>query len=305
MRKNEIPWRGISPPGDSFKSLNLGSMIMNLNLLSNRIYVVKSLQAIVAIIILWNYNKKMLTPTVDSISSMSRSFILDGVQQNPAYYPTNTLTSVILIIFLFFFFLTRNDIISAIKSKQYNHSKSVVGLVISLTMIAIVSLSGLDFTPAKGMPFILIGTPVILTLILVLDDIDIIPNKLIPKKHWIEKPYFQSIHTWINTILIFIIFFSMAINISFLPPIISSDIPFFFSLVLLVMALFVFFQISSESGKPLVHDRRTSTMILILGLPLILYLTTRVLFLLENPDSVTREMGSLMGIHGYEKYFRD
>lgn len=293
MRKNEIPWRGISPPGDSFKSLNLGSMIMNLNLLSNRIYVVKSLQAIVAIIILWNYNKKMLTPTVDSISSMSRSFILDGVQQNPAYYPTNTLTSVILIIFLFFFFLTRNDIISAIKSKQYNHSKSVVGLVISLTMIAIVSFSGLDFTPAKGMPFILIGTPVILTLILVLDDIDIIPNKLIPKKHWIEKPYFQSIHPWINTMLIFIIFFSMAINISFLPPIISSDIPFFFSLVLLVMALFVFFQISSESGKPLVHDRRTSTMILILGLPLILYLTTRVLFLLENPDSVTRERWDL------------
>jgi len=266
---------------------------MNLNLLSNRIYVVKSLQAIVAIIILWNYNKKMLTPTVDSISSMSRSFILDGVQQNPAYYPTNTLTSVILIIFLFFFFLTRNDIISAIKSKQYNHSKSVVGLVISLTMVAIVSFSGLDFTPAKGMPFILIGTPVILTLILVLDDIDIIPNKLIPKKHWIEKPYFQSIHPWINTILIFIIFFSMAINISFLPPIISSDIPFFFSLVLLVMALFVFFQISSESGKPLVHDRRTSTMILILGLPLILYLTTRVLFLLENPDSVTRERWDL------------
>ena len=266
---------------------------MNLNHLSNRIYFVKSLQAIVAIIILWNYNKKMLTPTVDSISSMSRSFFLDGVQQNPAYYPTNTLTSVILIIFLFFFFLTRNDIISAIKSKQYNHSKSVVGLVISLVMIAIVSFSGLDFTPAKGMPFILIGTPVILTLILVLDDIDIIPNKLIPMKNWIEKPYFQSIHPWINTILIFIIFISMAINISLLPPIISSDIPFFFSLVLLVMALFVFFQISSESGKPLVHDRRTSIMILILGLPLILYLTTRVLFLLENPDSVTRERWDL------------
>ena len=266
---------------------------MNLNHLSNRIYVVKSLQAIVAIIILWNYNMKMLTPTVDSISSMSRSFILDGVQQNPAYYPTNTLTSVILIIFLFFFFLTRNDIISAIKSKQYNHSKSVLGLVISLVMIALVSFSGLDFTPAKGMPFILIGTPVILTLILVLDDIDIIPNKLIAKENWIEKPYFQSIHPWINTILIFIIFISMTINISFLPPIISSDIPFFFSLVLLVMTLFVFFQISSESGKPLVHDRRTSTMILILGLPLILYLTTRVLFLLENPDSVTRERWDL------------
>ena len=266
---------------------------MNLNQLSNRINIVKSLQAIVAIIILWNYNKKMLTPTVDSISSMSRSFFVDEVQQNPAYYPTNTLVSVILMVFLFFFFLTRNDIMSTVKSKQYNHSKSVSGLVISLIMVALVSFSGLDFTPAKGMPFILIGTPVILTLILVLDDIDIIPNKLIPKENWIEKPFFQLIHPWINSFIIFIIFISMTINISFLPPIISSDIPFFFSLVLLAMTLFVFVQISSESGKPLVHDRRTSTMILILALPLILYLTIRILFLLENPDSVTRERWDL------------
>ena len=266
---------------------------MNLNQLSNRINIVKSLQAIVAIIILWNYNKKMLTPTVDSISSMSRSFFVDEVQQNPAYYPTNTLVSVILMVFLFFFFLTRNDIMSTVKSKQYNHSKSVSGLVISLIMVALVSFSGLDFTPAKGIPFILIGTPVILTLILVLDDIDIIPNKLIPKENWIEKPFFQLIHPWINSFIIFIIFISMTINISFLPPIISSDIPFFFSLVLLAMTLFVFVQISSESGKPLVHDRRTSTMILILALPLILYLTIRILFLLENPDSVTRERWDL------------
>ena len=266
---------------------------MNLNQLSNRINIVKSLQAIVAIIILWNYNKKMLTPTVDSISSMSRSFFVDEVQQNPAYYPTNTLVSVILMVFLSFFFLTRNDIMSTVKSKQYNHSKSVSGLVISLIMVALVSFSGLDFTPAKGIPFILIGTPVILTLILVLDDIDIIPNKLIPKENWIEKPFFQLIHPWINSFIIFIIFISMTINISFLPPIISSDIPFFFSLVLLAMTLFVFVQISSESGKPLVHDRRTSTMILILALPLILYLTIRILFLLENPDSVTRERWDL------------
>ena len=266
---------------------------MNLNQLSNRINIVKSLQAIVAIIILWNYNKKMLTPTVDSISSMSRSFFVDEVQQNPAYYPTNTLVSVILMVFLFFFFLTRNDIMSTVKSKQYNHSKSISGLVISLIMVALVSFSGLDFTPAKGIPFILIGTPVILTLILVLDDIDIIPNKLIPKENWIEKPFFQLIHPWINSFIIFIIFISMTINISFLPPIISSDIPFFFSLVLLAMTLFVFVQISSESGKPLVHDRRTSTMILILALPLILYLTIRILFLLENPDSVTRERWDL------------
>jgi general L-amino acid transport system permease protein len=153
------------------------------------------------------------------------------------------------------------------------------------------SLPGFDFSPAKGMPFILIGTPVILTLILALEDTDLV--QLIPHQSWMEKSSFQSIHPWINSMLIFIIFISMAINISFLPPIISSDIPFFFSLILLATTLFVFFQISSESGNPLVHDRRTSTLILLIGLPLILYMTTRLLFLLQNPDSVTRERWDL------------
>ena len=264
---------------------------MNFNHLSNRINLLKSLQAIIAIIILWTYNIKMLNPTVDSISSMSRSFIVDGVQQNPAYYPTTTLSSITLVVFLFFLFLTRNDILPAIKSKKYNFSKSLAGLFITLIIIMMASLPGFDFSPAKGMPFILIGTPVILTLILALEDTDLV--QLIPQKSWMEKSSFQSIHPWINSMLIFIIFITMAINISFLPPIISSDIPFFFSLILLAAALFVFFQISSESGNPLVHDRRTSTLILIIGLPLILYITTRLLFLLQNPDSVTRERWDL------------
>jgi len=233
----------------------------------------------------------MLNPTVDSISSMSRSFIVDGVQQNPAYYPTTTLSSVILMVFLFFLFLARNEILPAIQSKKYNFSKSLAGLFITLIIIIMTSLPGFDFSPAKGMPFILIGTPVILTLLLVVEDIDLV--KLVPQKSWMEKSSFQSIHPWINSVLIFIIFITMGVNISFLPPMISSNIPFFFSLILLAAALLVFFQISSESGNPLVHDRRNSTLILIIGLPLILYITTRLLFLLQNPDSVTRERWDL------------
>ncbi len=264
---------------------------MNFNHLSNRINLLKSLQAIIAILILWTYNIKMLNPTVDSISSMSRSFIVDGVQQNPAYYPTTTLSSVILMVFLFFLFLARNEILPAIQSKKYNFSKSLAGLFITLIIIIMTSLPLFDFSPAKGMPFILIGTPVILTLLLVVEDIDLV--KLVPQKSWMEKSSFQSIHPWINSVLIFIIFITMGVNISFLPPMISSNIPFFFSLILLAAALLVFFQISSESGNPLVHDRRNSTLILIIGLPLILYITTRLLFLLQNPDSVTRERWDL------------
>lgn len=264
---------------------------MNFKHLSNRINLLKSLQAIIATLILWTYNIKMLNPTVDSISSMSRSFIVDGVQQNPAYYPTTTLSSVILMVFLFFLFLTRNEILPAIQSKKYNFSKSLAGLFITLIIIIMTSLPGFDFSPAKGMPFILIGTPVILTLLLVVEDIDLV--KLVPQKSWMEKSSFQSIHPWINSVLILIIFITMGVNISFLPPMISSNIPFFFSFILLAAALLVFFQISSESGNPLVHDRRNSTLILIIGLPLILYITTRLLFLLQNPDSVTRERWDL------------
>ena len=164
-------------------------------------------------------------------------------------------------------------------------------MFITLIIIIMTSLPGFDFSPAKGMPFILIGTPVILTLLLVVEDIDLV--KLVPQKSWMEKSSFQSIHPWINSVLIFIIFITMGVNISFLPPMISSNIPFFFSFILLAAALLVFFQISSESGNPLVHDRRNSTLILIIGLPLILYITTRLLFLLQNPDSVTRERWDL------------
>jgi len=271
---------------------------MDFNRFSKLITPKGMLQAVVAIAILWTYNTKMLNPTVDSISSMSRSFIVDGVQQNPAYYETYTMSSVILFTFLFFFILARNDIMPAIRSKQFHPSlisKSIAGLIISL--IVIIIAYSLDFTPAKGMPFLLIGTPIVITLTLVLDDSTRVLDwlKKIISKEMLDKLKFssESIHPWINTILIFIIFMMMGLNIAFLPPIISSDLPFFFSAILLIMAFFVYYQIYSESGNPLIHDRRTSTMILIIGLPLILYMITRLLFLLHNPDSVTRERWDL------------
>ena len=123
---------------------------MNLNYLSNRINFLKSLQAIIAIIILWKYNTKMLNPTVDSISSMSRSYFTDGVQQNPAYYSPNTLSSIILIVFLFFLFLTRNDILPKIKSKKYNFSKSLAGLFITLIILLMVSRPDLGRPRSDG-----------------------------------------------------------------------------------------------------------------------------------------------------------
>jgi len=265
---------------------------MMLNNLIQKSSFAKVTKAVVALIILWTYNTKMLTPTEESIASMSRSFIVDNVQQNPAFYESHVLSTTVLFTFLVFFTLARNDIKSAIMSKGSFPILSFIGLLVSLYVIIIINL--LDFTATKGMPFLLIGTPVVITLILLLEDSAIISQKYIKKiKKIPESTDFAILSRWINAFIITVTFSAFALNIAFMPPIISTNISSFFSLILLIMAISIYIQISTESGNPETHDRRTSVMILIIALPFILYLVTRVLFLLHNPDSVTRERWDL------------
>ena len=257
---------------------------MDFKSLQNRANIFSSVKVLLAVVVLWAYNNKMLSPSIEAVSSMSRSFVVGGVQQNPAYYEPLSLSAVIIFTFLIFMMLARNEIVPAIRSKNFqitSISLTLSSLIISILVIALAVMG--DFSPAKGMPFLLIGTPIVLASLLVVDDTEILPLETLSRSN----------SRIINTVIIFSVFIGMAFNISFLPPIISSEISSFFSIILILMALFVFYQISSESGNPLTHDRRSSTMILIIGLPLIIYLSTRLLFLLHNPDSVTRERWDL------------
>ena len=257
---------------------------MDFKSLQNRANIFSSVKVLLAVVVLWAYNNKMLSPSIEAVSSMSRSFVVGGVQQNPAYYEPLSLSGVIIFIFLIFMMLARNEIVPAIRSKNFqitSISLTLSSLIISILVIALAVMG--DFSPAKGMPFLLIGTPIVLASLLVVDDSDILPLKRLS----------GSNSRIINTVIIFSVFIGMAFNISFLPPFISSEISSFFSIILILMALSVYYQISSESGNPLTHDRRSSTMILVIGLPLIIYLSTRLLFLLHNPDSVTRERWDL------------
>ena len=257
---------------------------MDFKSLQNRANIFSSVKVLLAVVVLWAYNNKMLSPSIEAVSSMSRSFVVGGVQQNPAYYEPLSLSGVIIFIFLIFMMLARNEIVPAIRSKNFqitSISLTLSSLIISILVIALAVMG--DFSPAKGMPFLLIGTPIVLASLLVVDDSDILPLKRLSRSN----------SRIINTVIIFSVFIGMAFNISFLPPIISSEISSFFSIILILMALYVYYQISSESGNPLTHDRRSSTMILVIGLPLIIYLSTRLLFLLHNPDSVTRERWDL------------
>ena len=265
--------------------------------LLNRGNIFSAIKILFAVVVLWTYNNKMLSPSIEAVSSMSRSFVVGDVQQNPAYYEPFSLSSSIIFIFLIFMMLARNELAPAIRSKNFqitSISLTLSSLIISIIVIAL-SVRG-DFSPAKGMPFLLIGAPIVLASLLVVDDSEILPVKRLSGLHLLLDNAIRRADgnsRTINTVIIFSVFIGMAFNISFVPPVISSDLSGFFSIILILMALFLYYQISSESGNPLTHDRRSSTMILIIGLPLIIYLSTRLLFLLHNPDSVTRERWDL------------
>tara|TARA_B100001245_G_scaffold209296_1_gene172788 strand:- start:2466 stop:4301 length:1836 start_codon:yes stop_codon:yes gene_type:complete len=246
----------------------------------------KALKWIIVVALLWTYNTKMLAPTIESITSMSRSYTVNGVQQNPAFYESIILSSAIILISLFFFILARNEVTQVIKGDRSNfsdYSTTLAGIVISVLIIVLCSIDNplLDFSPAKGMPFLIVGSPVLLAYYLVSNDLERIEDGK-------REPILYA-----RIAAPLVLYILLAMNISMIPPVISSNLPVFFSATLILMTLVMIIQISSETGNPQTHERRNSTMILILGLPLILYMATRLLYLLHNPDSVTRERWDL------------
>ena len=246
----------------------------------------KALKWIIVVALLWTYNTKMLAPTIESITSMSRSYTVNGVQQNPAFYESIILSSAIILVSLFFFILARNEVTQVIKGDRSNfsdYSTTLAGIVISVLIIVLCSIDNplLDFSPAKGMPFLIVGSPVLLAYYLVSNDLERIEDGK-------REPILYA-----RIAAPLVLYILLAMNISMVPPVISSNLPAFFSATLILMTLVMIIQISSETGNPQTHERRNSTMILILGLPLILYMATRLLYLLHNPDSVTRERWDL------------
>ena len=246
----------------------------------------KALKWIIVVALLWTYNTKMLAPTIESITSMSRSYTVNGVQQNPAFYESIILSSAIILVSLFFFILARNEVTQVIKGDRSNfsdYSTTLAGIVISVLIIVLCSIDNplLDFSPAKGMPFLIVGSPVLLAYYLVSNDLERIEDGK-------REPILYA-----RIAAPLVLYILLAMNISMVPPVISSNLSAFFSATLILMTLVMIIQISSETGNPQTHERRNSTMILILGLPLILYMATRLLYLLHNPDSVTRERWDL------------
>ena len=243
-----------------------------------------SKKALIAALLLWaawTYCTKMLDPTVSAITSFAFSIPLsDGSNLNAAYYDPKLVAAWLSISVLTFFLLAQNEFRSFLKPLEWK------GYITSLTAVVIAILiplmvDNLEFSPDKGLPFLLLGIPAMAGYALSTGDLPLILT-------WRASTY-QTVRT-VAPILIFAYF---ALNVGMAPPILTEDLVNTSSALIVGMAAISWILIRTEAANSEDQERRYAAFMFILATPLILYTVTRIIFLLNNPDSVTRDRWDL------------
>ena len=243
-----------------------------------------SKKALIAALLLWaawSYSIKMLDPTVSAITSFAFSIPLsDGSNLNAAYYDPKLVAAWLSISVLTFFLLAQNEFRAFLKPLEWK------GYITSLTAVVIAILiplmvDNLEFSPDKGLPFLLLGIPAMAGYALSTGDLPLILT-------WRASTY-QTVRT-VAPILIFAFY---ALNVSMAPPILTEDLVNTSSGLIVGMAAISWILIRTEAANSEDQERRYAAFMFILATPLILYTVTRFIFLLNNPDSVTRDRWDL------------
>lgn len=226
------------------------------------------------------YCTKILTPTMASITDLSRSFIVNDVQLNSSYIGDNQVvgwaSATILVLFLLAVDEFRN---LRAPSNWRGYITSLFAVAVALILQAMVSI--LEFTPTEGLPFLVIGTPVLASYLLIMGDMPDILSGGASKNQWLKSGAPAGI------------FIILALFLTSAPPIIRQNLVELFSLSIVGICIASLAIIRTESGNPGEQDRRFAALIFAISIPTALFVTTRLLFLLNNPDTVTRERWNL------------
>ena len=215
-----------------------------------------------------------------SITDLSRSFIVNGVELNSSYIGDNQVvgwaSAAILILFLLAVDEFKN--LRAL-SNWRGYITSVFAILATLILQAMVSI--LEFTPTEGLPFLVVGTPILASYLLILGDMPLILSGKASKNQLLRSGVPAGI------------FIILALFLTSAPPIIRQNLVELFSLSIVGICIASLAIIMTESGNPGEQDRRFAALIFAISIPTALFITTRLLFLLNNPDTVTRERWNL------------
>ena len=100
-----------------------------------------------------------------SITDLSRSFVVNGVELNPSYIGENQVAGWASATILMLFLLALNEFGNIIKPRNLNgYATSLFGILSVLVVQWMISI--LDFTPTEGLPFLIIGIPVLASYLL-------------------------------------------------------------------------------------------------------------------------------------------
>ena len=215
-----------------------------------------------------------------SITDLSRSFVVNGVELNPSYTGENQVAGWASATILMLFLLALNEFGNIIKPRNLNgYATSLFGILSVLVVQLMISI--LDFTPTEGLPFLIIGIPVLASYLLLLGDMPDILSVRASRGQYLRS----GIPTGI--------FIFLSLFLTSTPMVLRQNMVEIFSASIVILAIVAWAIIKSESGNPREQDRRFSALVFMISIPAILFVTMRVLLLLNNPDTVTRERWNL------------
>ena len=215
-----------------------------------------------------------------SITDLSRSFVVNGVELNPSYIGENQVAGWASATILMLFLLALNEFGNIIKPRNLNgYATSLFGILSVLVVQLMISI--LDFTPTEGLPFLIIGIPVLASYLLLLGDMPDILSVRASRGQYLRS----GIPTGI--------FIFLSLFLTSTPMVLRQNMVQIFSASIVILAIVAWAIIKSESGNPREQDRRFSALVFMISIPAILFVTMRVLLLLNNPDTVTRERWNL------------
>ena len=140
----------------------------------------------------------------------------------------------------------------------------------------------------SAIKFFFIGGAVLTPILLIQNNIgDLFSSLKIPSRDSLKDSFRENF-----SLLSIIIFIALIFQITFIPFLSQNLIPIL-SFILLISVTFWTHRLSQEASKPSVQEHRTTALVFMVLLPLILYLILRLLYLLNHPDTVMRNRWEL------------
>ena len=243
---------------------------------------------ILAVAILWKYITLFMGMSYDMSKQISLNIVIAG-NSSQTYYPLGDQVLVIGGIFLVFFALIQNEIKFDIlrNPSEYKSYIATISGVIGLAIFWLFA-ENIELSPRTQAPFLIIGGAFLTGFLLIQDELGKLSILLVQSaanpRNSVElwKKSWQEVIISISAILLFItVLYNLSMIGAYIPAI-SREQDKVFSILLLVTTISWLLVMSKEADNPTVVSKRHSSMAFLLSIPLILFLTFRIMLLLRT-----------------------